>query len=308
MNRALYALAGAAVSLMPLVAAASPSPSPTLDTVLAPAPSGYTELTTASFHGSFSAHDYATVSDASKATQIEATMTRLGFVAGYGKTWVQQSAGHALLEAAIAFTGGSGARQWLTAAEAGDKSDPSYVHSDSITGIDTYYGGHFTYSSSNTVGDFFSFVKGNDVFLLGFVSQKNDVLNLAMAQAKAQYDSAPDATIPSSQWPENAAHPASYSVGLFIVPVIVVILLVVLAAFVVRRSRRAAPSMMPAAVPGIGMPAAVPAAIQMSPDGRFWWDGQAWKDTEHEIPPNAQRSGDGQSWWDGRGWRPVPRA
>jgi len=304
MKRLLYAAAGAVAALMPLVAAASATPSPTLATVLAPPPSGYRELTTATFHGSFTAHDYATVSDASKATAIEATLTHDGFVDGYGKTWVQQAAGHALLEAVIAFTGGHGAQEWLTAAEAGDKSDPSYMHADSTSGIGTYYGGHFSYSSSKTVGDFFSFVKGNDVFLLGFVSQKDDVLNLATSQAKAQYDAAPSETISSSQWPENATHGVSFNVGLFTIPVIVAILLVALAAFIVRRSRRAAPSMAQAAVPGMG----APAAIQMSPDGRFWWDGQAWKDTEHEIPANAQRSGDGQSWWDGRGWRPVPRA
>jgi hypothetical protein len=306
MNRLLYAVVGAAVALMPLVVAASPSPTPTLDTLLAAPPSGFQELTTSTFHGSFSAHDYATVSDPTKATAIEATLTHDGFVGGYGKTWVQQAATHALLEAVIAFTGGHGARDWLTAAEAGDKSDPSYVHADSMSGIDTYYGGHFNYATTSTVGDFFSFVKGNDVFLLGFVSRKDDVLNLATAQAKAQFDSAPADTIPSSQWPENATHGLAFNVGVLIVPIIVVILLIVFIAVVISR-RRATPAMVPAAVPGMGVAAATPATIQMSADGRFWWDGQAWKDTEQEIPPNAQRSGDGQSWWDGRGWRPVPR-
>jgi hypothetical protein len=301
MKKLRIALAGAALALLPLGAAAAPSPSPTLDTVLAAAPSGFVELTTATFHGSFNAHDYAAVSDPAKASQIEATMTHDGFVGGYGKTWVQQAAGHALLEAVIAFNGGSGARQWLTQAEAGDKADPSYTHADSMTGIDPYYGGHFKYSSSNTVGDFFSFAKGNDVFLLGFVSQKDDVLNMAVAQAKSQYDSAPSETIPSSMWPENASH-GSTNVALFIVPFIVVVLLIALVAFLFVR-RRSNPTMIPAAVPAMG----APAAIQMSPDGRYWWDGQGWMDTEQQIPSNAQLSGDGQSWWDGRGWRPVPR-
>jgi hypothetical protein len=305
MKHLRIALAGAALALLPLGVAAAATPSPTLDTVLAAPPSGFVELTTATFHGSFNAHEYATVSDPTKASAIEATMTHDGFVAGYGKTWVQQAAGHALLEAVIAFSGGNGARQWLTQAEAGDKSDPSYTHADSMTGIDPYYGGHFKYATSNTVGDFFSFVKGNDVFLLGFVSQKDDVLNMAVAQAKSQYDAAPSETISSSLWPENASH-GSTSVALFIVPLIVIILVIALAAFLFMR-RRAAPAMVPAAVtaavPGMG----APAAIQMSPDGKYWWDGQGWKDTEQVIPPNAQRSGDGQSWWDGRGWRPVPR-
>jgi hypothetical protein len=301
MKHLRIALAGAALALLPLGVAATPSPSPTLDTVLAAPPSGYKELTTATFHGSFNAHDYATVSDPTKAAAIEATMKHDGFVDGYGKTWVQQAAGHALLEAVIAFTGGNGARQWLTQAEIGDKSDPSYVHADSMTGIDPYYGGHFKYASSNTVGDFFSFVKGNDVFLLGFVSQKDDVLSIAVTQAKSQFDTAPSETIPSAMWPENASHGSS-GVPLLIVPIIVIVLVIAVAAFLFMR-RRGNPAMIPAAVPAMG----APAAIQMSPDGRYWWDGQGWKDTEQVIPPNAQRSGDGQSWWDGRGWRPVPR-
>jgi hypothetical protein len=302
MKQLRIALAGAALALLPLGVAAA-TPSPTLDTVLAAPPSGFVELTTATFHGSFNAHDYATVSDPTKASAIEATMTHDGFVAGYGKTWVQQAAGHALLEAVIAFNGGTGARSWLTQAEAGDKSDPSYTHADSMTGIDPYYGGHFKYATSNTVGDFFSFVKGNDVFLLGFVSQKDDVLNMAVAQAKSQFDAAPSETIPPAQWPENVSH-GSTNVALFIVPLIVIVVLIALAAVVVMR-RRSNPAMVPAAMGTSAM--GTPAAIQMSPDGKYWWDGQGWKDTEQVIPTNAQRSGDGQSWWDGRGWRPVPR-
>ena len=306
MKQLRIALAGAVLALLPIAVAAAPTPSPTLDTVLAAPPSGFVELTTATFHGSFNAKDYATVSDPTKAAAIEATMTHDGFVAGYGKTWVQQAAGHALLEAVIAFSGGSGARQWLTQAEAGDKADPSYTHADSMTGIDTYYGGHFKYSSSNTVGDFFSFVKGNDVFLLGFVSQKDDVLNMAVAQAKSQFDSAPSETISSSMWPENASH-GSTNVALFLVPVIVIVVLIALVAFLLVRRRSTTPAMVPAAVPAAVPGVGAPAAIQMSPDGNYWWDGQGWKDTAQQIPTNAQLSGDGQSWWDGRGWRPVPR-
>jgi hypothetical protein len=35
---------------------------------------------------------------------------------------------------------------------------------------------------------------------------------------------------------------------------------------------------------------------QLSPDGRYWWDGTAWH----------VRSADGAHWWDGGSWRPVP--
>jgi hypothetical protein len=44
----------------------------------------------------------------------------------------------------------------------------------------------------------------------------------------------------------------------------------------------------------------------LSPDGLYWWDGIAWRDTRVVAPPNAPRSPDGYWWWDGVRWRPVP--
>jgi hypothetical protein len=55
-------------------------------------------------------------------------------------------------------------------------------------------------------------------------------------------------------------------------------------------------------------PVAAPAGVQLSDDGKYWWDGQAWKDASLEAPPSAQRSSDGTLWWDGRNWRPVPQS
>lgn len=48
-----------------------------------------------------------------------------------------------------------------------------------------------------------------------------------------------------------------------------------------------------------------PADVQMSPDGAYWWDGSAWRDTTTSAPPNAPRSPDGRHWWDGGTWRPI---
>ncbi len=45
---------------------------------------------------------------------------------------------------------------------------------------------------------------------------------------------------------------------------------------------------------------------QLSPDGRYWWDGMAWHDGLHNPPPPAVRSADGAHWWDGGSWRPIP--
>jgi len=307
-NRLIYALAISFLALGPLTAAAAPIPSPGLDTVLVAPPSGYTELTSSSFHGSFTAHDYAVASDEAQAAEIEKTLNHDGFVDGYGKTWIHQASQRAMVEAVIAFTGGRGAKDWLTAAEAGDKSDPSYVRADAITGVNPYYGGHFKYSSSNTVGDVFSFVKGNDVFIVGVVSTKDDVLSLAMTQTKTQFDQAPGQTIPSSQWPENASKPVAGSFPLLAVGIIgalIVVAVVAVLALTMRRRSGMTPAM--AAAPGaMGSPPA--GGVQMSTDGKYWWDGQNWRDAATEAPPSAQRSSDGALWWDGQNWRPVPHA
>jgi len=325
-NRLVYAPLLAATALIAVVsvplsaaAASTPSPAPSLDTVLVAPPTGYTELTTSPFHGEFNASEYAQASDSSNASAIEDTLKHDGFVDGFGKTWLQQSSAHVLLLGVLAFTGGKGAHDWLLAAEAGDKKDPSYVKADSVDGIGTYYGGHFTYTDSKTVGDAFSFVKGNDVFLVAAVSTKDDVLSLAQTTTKSQFDQAPDETIPSAQWPENASSSSGSSgaLGFGIIGGIVLVV-VILAVVLIARARR--PAMAPAMAAGYGAPpmsasygsptGAPPAtgAVQMSPDNNYWWDGQAWRDASKEVPPTAQRSSDGTLWWDGRTWRPVAQA
>jgi hypothetical protein len=303
----------AALALGPLAAtAATPSPSPSLDSVLAKPPSAdFAELTTGQLHGEFTAHDWATSNgtNSSNATETEATLKRDGFVDGYGKTWASSSAGHALVEAVMAFAGGSGARKALTALEASDKADPSYKHADTVSGIDPYYGAHFADSSSNTVGDLFVFAKGNDVFFVILASTKDDVLNVAAQQAKTQYDTAPAGTIPTSQWPENAVSNAAASFPILGVVIALVFVIAVIAVVAVLALRRRGPTpMMAGAVAGAPGMAAEPGGVQLSPDGNYWWDGQGWKDAAQEAPPAAQRSSDGTLWWDGRTWRPVPGA
>ncbi|HEY1456503.1 MAG TPA: hypothetical protein VGG31_08385 [Candidatus Dormibacteraeota bacterium] len=316
MKRLLYAFAALA-ALLPLSASAAsptpPTPSPSLDTILVAAPSGFTELTSSPFHGQFTAHDYATNVGAAKAAEMESTLNSDGFVDGYGKTYIQQSAGHALIQAVIAFTGGKGAHDWLTQAEAGDKADTTYKHSDTISGIDSYYGVHFADASNNTTGDGFSFVKGNDVFLIDAVSQKDDVLTLATSQTMAQFNKAPSETIPSSKWPENknpvssAASSLGGVIGDVLIGIVVLGVLAVLGGLIARSRRRTPALAGYGQMPMAAAASAAPAGVQMSEDGRFWWDGQSWKDAEHEAPPSAQRSSDGSLWWDGTNWRPVPQ-
>lgn len=291
------------LALLPGAAlAASPSPSPSLDKVLAPPPSGYVELTTGTFHGEFTAHDWAVNASGVSPTETENTLNNLGFVDGFGMEWSSASLRRALIEAVMAFGGGRGAKNALTALEGTDKADSHYAHADTITGIPDYYGGHFTTNAA--FEDEFVFVKGNDLFIVIFAGAQDTVLPAATDQAKAQYNAAPAETVPSSQWPENQSTPSSgpgpfVLLGGVAVPIAIVALIV---GVVIQRRRRAAVAMATYAPPPMS---AVP---QMSPDGSFWWDGQAWQDASQHVPPGAQRSADGSLWWDGRNWRPVPQA
>ena len=291
-----------AVALAPLTAMATSRPNPSLDTVLAAPPqSDFAELTTSPLHGSFTAHDWASLSGSSSdAQQTEATLNRDGFVEGFGMTWRQAASGHTLLEAVMAFSGGRGAQSALNGMEASDKADASYTKADRASGISVYYGAHFVDASNEVIEDFFAFVKGNDIFGIAFVSNKDDVLDAATRQIESQYSRAPGLTIPRSEWPENANPVASFPIAFFGAGIgFVVVMVGLIAFFLLRRRPSVTPTMYASFAPAL--------SLQMSPDGHYWWDGLAWRDAAQEVPPQAQRSSDGAYWWDGATWRPVPQ-
>jgi hypothetical protein len=290
-KRLLGAAAACALAMLPLMSPAAPSPSPSLDSVLAAPPSGYAEVTTSPLNGEFNAHQYAVNASGVSPDQTESTLRKEGFVDGYAKTWVSASPRRALVELVMAFTGGAGARNVLTALERSDKADPRFSRADMMSGIDPYYGVHFV--SGGTYADEFIFVKGNDLFGVAVGAPTDDALTPARDQATAQFNSAPAETIPSSQWPENQGPEldAGKLSADVVVAVFVIGLIIGIPLFIRRNNRRRA---------SLG---SIP---QMSPDGGYWWDGQAWREASREAPPSASRSSDGTLWWDGRTWRPVP--
>jgi hypothetical protein len=294
MSRLLSVVAGAVFALAPLTALASPSPSPTLDTVLAPAPGpNFVESTSTSGDedGPLDAAGYATTFLGSTA-DTEKELAVDGFVAGYGRTWVSLSANQFLVEEVVTFTGGRGAKSWLETTGLGAKDQPEYQHPDPIEGIDSANGFHFHYPSlKHPYGDEFDFVKGNDYFYVYIGSANDDGAALGATQAKAQFDFAPPYTVPPSQWPEASS--SSNVVGRILLLGIVALGVLLSATIRSRRQRQ--------------MVASAPAAsFQLSPDASYWWDGREWKDINQWIPPNVQRSADGTWWWDGSRWRPVP--
>ncbi len=305
MRRILGALVIAASSMLPMSAAAAPNPSPSLAQVMLPAPSGYTAETSSAISGSFASHNLSSAWG-TKAAEAQTALEQDGFVDGYGITVVNHTIHHRVIEYIVAFAGGQGAMNWLSFAEAGDKADPTYQHSDSISGIASYYGEHNVYPSQN-VSDAFVFVKGNDFFVVGYESTQDDVLSLAITRAKNQYDSAPNSTIPAddvlslaitraknqydsapnstipaSQWPENAkaatasqgaSQDAGFALGGLIADAIIALLavgVILLLVGMVIRYRRA--RTLTAAIPS-----EMPAGVQISPDGGYWWDGEQWR-------------------------------
>jgi len=185
---------------------AAPSPSVSLDTVLAPPP-------TANYApdkegngtpvGAFDATAYASYVSGGSDSNLASTLTMDGFVAGYGASWTEQTNGRALVELVAAFSGGHGARSWLATAQAAARSSDYYGRSIVVAGIGPYYGVHYANPSGPSYADVVSFVKGNDFFTVGFISGADDLGRAAAVQAKRQFDSAPADSIPASQWPEN---------------------------------------------------------------------------------------------------------
>lgn len=306
-HRVLVGLVAVTVALAPVTVTAAPSPSPALSSVLAPAPSSdYVEADATSqsvMEGAFNAQQYASKTNATNQSQVQASLERNGFVAGFGRTWVQRTTQHVLIEAVIAFNGGLGAKRWLAAAQLSDKGDPKYQHPISVPGISNYYGAHL--AGNDLFTDTFGIVKGNDYFWVITISRQDDLGAAGAAQAKAVYDVAPSFTIPPQQWPESSAKiPGGFnSSELFgrlagdLLLIAFLISFVVLVIAVIRRAtRRPAP------------PTVTSTTVQMSPDGNYWWDGKKWRDSSREAPAGARLSSDRKLWWDGRHWRPVPKS
>src|SRR5216683_1081642 len=114
------------------------------------------------------------------------TLAKDGFIAGFGRAWVQQSPSRVMVEIVVAFTGGSGARLWLQQSQLADLTAPTFQHSITVDGVDTYYGARMS-DSSSYFADAFLFVKGNDGFLVSTISGFDDLGNSAAEQTRVQY-------------------------------------------------------------------------------------------------------------------------
>jgi len=308
---------GAAVAVpflfAPLAVGATPSPSPSLDTVLvAPADSGFVDdpNVLAFPEGTFTAPQWAAVAG-TNAPQMEDTLHKDGFIMGYARAWLDKSHKHLLLQAVVALSGGQDAGKLQSYLADSVTNAKYYSHSISVTGIASAGGAHFANPAGPVYSDQTWFTKGNDYFYLALASPADDLGDLATTQTTWQFDVAPQYTIPPDQWPENSSSGGfdwagtAGHVALIAFAVAAVAVVVVVAAVLFLSRRRPAPA---AAYASAAAYTPMATGVQMSPDGSYWWDGGRWRDASREAPPSAQRSSDGYYWWDGRAWRPVPPA
>jgi hypothetical protein len=205
-----------AAALMPVaIATAAPAPSPGLDSILASPPTNdYQEIdpsTPGILEGFFDAKGYAAIGGAGDTSKTVKTLASDGFIAGFGRAWVQQTSHRVLVEIVVAFSGGKGASAWLGQSEQADLADPTYQHPISVDGIDSYYGARLS-DSAHYFADAFVFVKGNDGFLVSTISDSDTLGDSAAAQTRVQYLRAPAYTIPPSGWP-GAKHELTLSVA-----------------------------------------------------------------------------------------------
>ena len=296
--RILFIAAVVICLLAPSNVSAGPSPSPALGTVLAaPVVEGFVEATPEQtpVEGPITLAELASAGD--NPSQDAQTLKQDGFVASYGRTWVDNAKSHALQELVIAFSGGAGAAKWLGSSKKTDTGNQYYLHSVPVQGIGSYYGVHLADPMRSEYVDLVGLVKGNDYFLIASLSMADDLDAATASQAKGQYDFAPSSTIPPSQWPEHPVSPFTRlgDLARLYAPeeagVAVLVVLAIAALLLIRRRRRGAHRI---------------AEVQMSPDGSYWWDGGGWRDSSKEAPPDALRSEDGYYWWDGRMWRLMP--
>lgn len=195
--------ASLAALIVPMTVAAAPNPQPRLSEVLAePSGGSYTEVQQHGpglLQGAFSAGDYAATGGGNFGSTIK-TLHDDGFIAGFGRAWVQQDPNRVLVEMVVAFTGEKGAKTWLQQSQQADLADPAFQHSISVDGIGNYYGARMS-DSSSYFADAFLFVKGNDGFLVSTISGADDLGDSAAMQTRVQYRHAPAYTIPPDGGP-----------------------------------------------------------------------------------------------------------
>jgi hypothetical protein len=206
----IAAVAGLMLSQAMVAAAAAPTD---LRAVLAPPPSSdYVELTYSlnRLVGPFDAHAYAvwdTGGDRQRTSDVETTLASDWFTRGYARTWLKQGTDQALEEFVFEFATSLGAGYWNLQVSDSSSSVPDF-RGPLAGGSPIPNSWTAKVSSDGTSGaHWVGFTRGNDTYFVDALSDKDDLTNLALQQADAQYKLAPASTsttpfaIPSARRP-----------------------------------------------------------------------------------------------------------
>lgn len=296
------ALAGAlacSIQATPALAASQPrvaSPA-SLSDVLADPPSADYVPVPEGLRGSahFGSLDADTIaSEGGNKAAILLEFSQQQFTRGYRKGWIQRGTQVVLVEQVEEFKRNAGAQDHLVVSKSADQTSRLFGGLFDTPGIAPAYGVRII-SSSHFETDSVIFRKGNLLFGVGVGRQGEASTDMALSQARRQYDAAPGETIDQGR-SDNANPVLSAFLPTLLLPagalgVMLVALLVILPLTLRRRRPR----------PSDQLPV-------FSADRRYWWDGTAWRDTTVSPPPTSPRSPDGAYWFDGVAWRPVPAA
>jgi hypothetical protein len=292
----LRALAGITVATQAILLAATPVPVTNLrDLLTPPATTDWVSVDPSPVNlvGYFNAHDYANFLKAvgTSPGSLETTMSLYGFTRGYGLEWEQRGTHDLLVERVFEFRDSGGANSWYSDLKSGSETASHYSGAIATPTIPHSFGAVLRGTGTDRQYRV-EFAKGNLMFVVHMDSDTNDLSTPAVAQAAAEYASAPsqsDVPPGAGQAVNDLVRNVEIAAGALLVALALVVAVTLLLA-----TRRRPQPMAPAA------------GVAMSPDGAYWWDGGRWRDASIEVPPTATRSADGAFWWDGRAWRPVP--
>jgi len=212
-----------------------------------------------------------------------------GFVDAYDKAWTTTSQG--LVDRLERFSSVFWATIRLSESRTAARDNRSHSSFKDISGLGTAaYEVTDPADTNGFLSDTIVMTQGDYLSVIALASKSQPDRATLMDQARRQVALIP---IPKAEYNAIGQGVVTGLVWVVIGAGVLTIIVAAIVVTVVLRRRRPRPQ------PAL-------AAVSLSPDGRYWWDGMTWQDTAARMPPGAPLSPDGAHWWDGVSWRPRP--